>query len=96
MSTPKDNAGYTPIRDAINERIESLGISRYDFAHSGKVKAAPSTVYRFLNGQIDSSSAFLDEMLKALGLKLWPTKRPAWARKAKQVRTDRKRRNEPK
>jgi hypothetical protein len=74
------------IRDAINTRIRQLGLTNYQFAHSGKVQAAPSTVYRFLNGDVESSSGNLDEMLEALGLRIVTTGKPLWARQAKQAR----------
>ena len=79
----------SPIRDAINARIKQLGLSTYQFAHSGKVGAAPSTVYRFLKGEVESSSGNLDEMLTALGLRIETTKRPMWARRAWRARVER-------
>lgn len=73
------------VRDAINARIESLGLTRYQFAHSGLLRAAPSTVYRFLNGDVVSKSDNVDEMLQALGLRITTTKRPEWARKIRRA-----------
>lgn len=76
-------------RDAVNTRIAALGLTRYQFAHSQLIDAAPSTVYRFLNGDVESSSGNLDEMLTALGLRIVPAVRPMWARKAKRLRDQR-------
>lgn len=92
--TTRTNEGETrvpksPIREAIIARIKQLGLTTYQFAHSGKVGAAPSTVYRFLNGETESSSGNLDEMLTALGLRIETTKRPLWARRARRARAER-------
>jgi len=91
MSTKKSRPEAKPsvVRDMINKRIESLGITRYQFAHNGHVDAAASTVYRFLNGEVESSSGNLDEMFLSLGLKIKNSKRPAWAQKARKERTKR-------
>lgn len=89
MTKRTSNSKSSMLREAINNRIESLGLTKYQFAHSGKVQAAPSTVYRFLKGEVESSSGNLDEMLSALGLTIKPTKRPGWARKARRDRLDR-------
>lgn len=77
------------IRDAISARIKQLGLSNYQFAHSGKVGAAPSSVYRFLKGEVECGSGNLEEMLVALGLRIETTKRPLWARRARRARAER-------
>jgi hypothetical protein len=87
--TQKTNSKSSPIRNAIIERLHQLDLTIYQFAHSGKVSAAPSTIYRFLNGDVESSSGNLDEMLAALGLCIKNTATPVWARDARRSRLDR-------
>lgn len=74
------------IRDRINERVVQLGLTIHQFAHSGFVEAAPSTVYRFLNGEVETTSGNIDEMLTALNLTLRNGTRPVWAREAREER----------
>lgn len=89
MTTKKPDKSLT--RDAINKRLEQLGLTRYQFTHAGLIDASPSTVYRFLNGEVESSSGNLDEMLIALGMRIVNGVPPKWSIKARKDRIDRER-----
>ena len=77
------------LREAINNRVIALGLTRHQFANSGHLKAAPSTIYRFLNGEVETTSGNIDEMLACLNLRIENGTRPAWAKEAKKERLDR-------
>jgi hypothetical protein len=68
------------IRDIVLERIEELGVSKYDLANHGGISAAPSTVYRFLRGEQNTFSGHVEEILHACGLAIVSVDDvPAWA-----------------
>jgi hypothetical protein len=85
--TDKTKTSY--LRTMINNRVISLGLTRHQFANSGHIKAAPSTVYRFLNGDVETTSGTIDEMLTCLNLKIMNGPRPEWAKEAKKERHER-------
>lgn len=71
------------IRDSINKRLDKLGITRYALANGDLVDASPSTIYRFLNGDIESNSGNIDEIFAALNMTVVFGKTPAWIKNYK-------------
>ena len=68
------------LRDVILERLDDLGVSRYDLAHRGGCDAAPSTIFRFLSGERNTFSGNVEQILDACGFELVArTARPDWA-----------------
>jgi len=58
------------IREAILDRIDQLGITRHKIAHSGVVEASPTTIFRYLSGESDSSAIVIEGIMFYVGLEL--------------------------
>ena len=66
------------IREIILEQLEELGRSRYWLAKKAaelKIVGNRETVFRFLRGERDTSSAIVSGLLKILDLEIRPTTR---------------------
>lgn len=78
MSKRRKKNQISLTRNAINDRILQLGVSRFQIASSGLVSAAPSTIYRFLNGETECTSGIVDDLFQALGLRIEASHTPGW------------------
>jgi len=56
------------LRQIILTQMENLGVSRHRLAHSGRVDASATTIFRYLSGQSQSSSAVIEGIMAALGI----------------------------
>ena len=56
------------LRKIILSRMEELEITRHRLAHSGRIDASPTTVFRYLSGQSQSSSVVIEGIMKSLGI----------------------------
>lgn len=69
---PRYNLGRVTFRDAINNRLRELRVTRYDLTNYSGIRMNPSTVYRYLTGTKNISSKNLEKLLAAVGLELRP------------------------
>lgn len=56
------------LREIILAQMAHLGVSRHQIAHSGRVNASPTTIFRFLSGQSQSSSSVIEAIMVSLGI----------------------------
>lgn len=77
----------TTIREIIARRLDEFGMTKRDLATSGKIDVAQSTFYRFMSEECDTKVGNLEQVLKALGLRIVPDDDvPPWARKKARER----------
>jgi hypothetical protein len=62
----------TPMRQLVLDRVEALGLSRYQVVQMVKGRVSAQAVYAYLAGKRDMTSDFVTHLLDVLGLEVKP------------------------
>lgn len=67
------------VRDAIIERMDEFNLTPVDLVRRASLECAPSTIYRFVNGESELKTDLLDRVFDVLNLDITKTGgKPRW------------------